>query len=272
VKGYRLHHRGTVLLVEAPAAGPARTARLLVDGVEVDRGDCRYLGACVLRHGDTQVEVGWNAANRVRSCAVLLPPDVDFVDGAARHAARRLPMDPPEGTMAARLAAFQREHPAVYASRHVVVAAGQVLFAGLGLGLALRFLLPRIDLGFLSSFSIDMPDLPRPDLALRSIPLPDVSLPEVSVPEWLVNAWRAVRESTMYWVPILVALGVARSEYRRRRALERERSAVEHTAPPNGDPDRDPPSDPGRDGDGRTDEDGGRRGANGGEDGRPGAS
>jgi hypothetical protein len=65
--------------------------------------------------------------------------------------------EPPAGTRAARREAFARARPVLYASRHVVVAAGKVLFPLLGLGALVRLLLALV---------------PRPD-----VDLPDIDLP-----------------------------------------------------------------------------------------------
>ena len=56
-----------------------------------------------------------------------------------------------------------------------------------------------------------MPDLPR-------IPLPSLPLPDVTVPDWV----RTVLESKKYWMPILVAVLVARAEVRRRRRRDEQ--------------------------------------------------
>ncbi|NHC45584.1 hypothetical protein, partial [Motilibacter aurantiacus] len=162
---YRIRHRGVAYEVEAPVPGRARTARLLADGIEVDEQQAGYLEHARLTHGGTRIDVGWDLRNRVHRCDL-----VEMLAEAALPAAReeRTPLDPPDGTRAARLARFKREHPRVYAARHVVAALAEVAAALLGLRLLLSHLLPHLDLPRLR-----LPfDLPTFDLP--SLPLPRV--------------------------------------------------------------------------------------------------
>ncbi|HEY9375815.1 MAG TPA: hypothetical protein VIQ02_01800 [Jiangellaceae bacterium] len=134
--------------------------------------------------------------------------------------AERHPFSPPPGSFAARLLIFQRNHPRLYASRHVVLAVGKVTAALLGLGLLVRLLLqpvldwirdrlPEIDLP-----SIPWPDIPWPDIPWPDIPLPDIDLPDLAMPSWL----RVIIGTAKFWLPVLIAIGVAVAETRRRRA------------------------------------------------------
>jgi hypothetical protein len=59
-------------------------------------------------------------------------------------AAERHPFAPPPGSFAARLLIFQRNHPRLYASRHVVLAVGKVATALLGLAVLVRLLLQPV--------------------------------------------------------------------------------------------------------------------------------
>lgn len=132
----------------------------------------------------------------------------------------RVPLDPPPGTRAARLAAFQHAHPRVYASRHVVSAAGQVLLVVLGVGVLVRGLLPSIDWAWLPE--VDTSWLPDVDLSW----IPDrlgwlwSLLPDISMPGW----WNTLIGSTKYWLPILIAIGVAANEVERRRKARQAKS------------------------------------------------
>ena len=69
------------------------------------------------------------------------------------------------------LVRLRKEHPRVYAARHVILALAQVLAAVLGL----RLLLPRLDLSFLPRIDLPRVDLPAlPRLDLPRIPWPDL--------------------------------------------------------------------------------------------------
>jgi len=124
----------------------------------------------------------------------------------------RVPFEPPAGTRAQRLYRFQVEHPRLYAARHVVVAVTQDALAVLGLRLAIDLVpwgaIPWPDLP--SIRRVDLPSVPWPDL-------PDLPRPDWALPGWLV----AVLGSRRYWLPILVAVGVAVGEIRRRAARDR---------------------------------------------------
>jgi hypothetical protein len=50
---------------------------------------------------------------------------------------------------------------------------------------------------------------------LPSIPWPDIDLPDLAVPSWL----RVILGTAKFWLPVLIAIGVAMAEIRRRRAL-----------------------------------------------------
>jgi hypothetical protein len=89
---------------------------------------------------------------------------------------------------------LEREHPRLYASRHVAKGAAQVAVAILGVSLALQFL----------------PGIPLP---LPDISPPDIPLPHVSLPEWV----RDILATAKFWVPILVGILLAAAELRKRR-------------------------------------------------------
>jgi hypothetical protein len=129
--------------------------------------------------------------------------------------AERHPFSPPPGSFAARLLIFQRNHPRLYASRHVVLAIGKVAAALLGLGLLVRLLLqPVLDLIEDRLPEIDLPSIPWPDIPWPDIPLPDFDLPDLAMPSWL----RVIIGTAKFWLPVLIAIGVAVAETRRRRA------------------------------------------------------
>ena len=94
--------------------------------------------------------------------------------------AERHVFSPPPGSFAARLLIFQRNHPRLYASRHVMLAVGKVAAALLGLGLLVRLLLqPVLDWIKDRLPEIDLPSIPWPD-----IPWPDIPLPNSIFPTW----------------------------------------------------------------------------------------
>ncbi|HET6391262.1 MAG TPA: hypothetical protein VFG13_00430 [Blastococcus sp.] len=144
--------------------------------------------------------------------AVELPAALSKVAGLA--ASERVPFEPAPGTFAARLRRFQREHPHLWAARHVVLATCRVLAGLLGVVLFLQLVLRQL-LAWLSDHlpDLDLPDIPWPDVDLPSIPWPDVDLPDVSLPGWLL----ALVGTAKFWVPILVAVVLAVREVRRRK-------------------------------------------------------
>ena len=202
------------------------------------------------------VLVRFGLSGRIRRAELLLPPPHGLPAGAddaralaelpepAAHLAgvRRHLFEPPAGSRAARVLAFGRRHPRLYASRHVAGAVAKVLLGLLGVTVLLRSLLrpavewvrervPDVDLPLVpwpELPRIPWPDIPWPDLP--EIPWPD--LPDLHAPAWLL----AVLATAKFWGPLLVALAVAVREVRRRR-----------TAPPpgtTGSPPADPPADP----------------------------
>lgn len=186
-------------------------ARLLVDGVEVDRGAAEEIGDVRLgaeAGHPTKVSWWWTG----RPYAVCL-----VEDGVADERHRSLPFTPPPGTRAARLHAWGERHPHLWAARHVAFWALGVLGVS-----ALVSALVRAVSGWVS---LDwLPDLP----SLPSIPWP-------AAPQWWTDLWTWVGDTItrlagllLGWVPeippwvkvvagLLVAVAAAVSEVRRRR-------------------------------------------------------
>ena len=157
----------------------------------------------------------------VSRALLLVPrPDSPDIGPATLVAAERYTFAPPPGSFAARLLTFQRMHPRLYASRHVVVAVGKVAVALLCLGVLVRLLLqPVVDWIRDRMPQIDLPSIPWPDIPWPDIPLPDIDLPELALPPWL----RMIMGTAKFWLPVLIAIGVAVAEVRRRQAnAERE--------------------------------------------------
>jgi len=137
-------------------------------------------------------------------------------------------LEPEPGTRAARRAKFEREHPHLFASRHVFKGAAQVAIAIIGLTFLLRFLpaIPWPD--------IDLPSIPLPHIDLPDIPWPSIDLPDIQVPGWI----KAIAESKQYWLPIVVGLLLANKELqrRKRRNVERDDRAGDPARPRTGAP------------------------------------
>lgn len=141
---------------------------------------------------------------------------VDALPAAlARFAtATRHEFAPPPGSVAARLAVFRRDHPRLWAARHVVLAVLKVGLALLGVAAFLRLLVAPV-LQWLRSLlpDLDLPAIPWPDIDLPDIPWPDLDLPDLHPPAWVL----VLLGTAKFWVPILVAVAAAAVEVRRRR-------------------------------------------------------
>lgn len=121
---------------------------------------------------------------------------------------------------------FERDHPRLWASRHVVKAVAGLLLPLLGIGLFLRHLLAPL-VQWVRDAVPDL-DLPRlPSIPWPDVPWPDVDLPDLHAPSW-VGAVLAVAK---YVVPVLIAVAVARHEVvKRQRPRDDEQSADEQTS------------------------------------------
>lgn len=156
--------------------------------------------------------------------------------GAVKRATIRdgdldLDFDAPPGTRAARVQAWGRRHPHLYAIRHVLTSGVGVLLALVGVGWLIRLIEPYLpDITLPSIPWPDVPDIPWPDLP--SIPWPDLpdlpDLPDFTAPGWVV----VVMETQKYWFPLLVAVGIGVWEVRRQRRqrTHRERLAQAGTS------------------------------------------
>lgn len=186
-------------VADVPARPPVVTVRL----DQVDTGlDLTSLGLARAR-----VRALTPRRGQILSAALVLPPD-PAVRALGRSPSQVLEFEPPAGSCRHGWWRFQRRHPRLWASRHVLVAVLQVGLALLALRLTLHWapwqLLPWPDWR--------LPRLPWPDLPLPDLPdLPDWNLPEP--PTWV----RTVLASKKYWLPIVMALLVAAAEARRRQ-------------------------------------------------------
>ncbi|TDB75453.1 hypothetical protein E1264_39830 [Actinomadura sp. KC216] len=238
---WRLEHDGRRLEAETARAGWNRVVRLFVDGEPAGEATTDWLKASV-PYGDSSVEVVFDVLGLVDGQAArcdLVPPAPagdapervslekgarprKDADGAEKGGKReKIAFEAPAGTRAARREALARAHPVLYASRHVVAAVGRVVFPLLGLGVLVRMLLrwiPRPDV------DVPFPDVDGPSIPWPDVPWPDLpDLPDVSAPPWLA----ALLATAKFWVPILIAVGVAAREARRRK-----RAGATREAPP----------------------------------------
>jgi hypothetical protein len=233
--GPRLLWQGRTLEVRTGRSGLHTTASLLVDDTPVAQG--RGVGRVLLDvPGSPEpaptVLVAAPLPGTVARVVLLVPrstPDAGTGETDPRAAralalatAERHPFDPVPGTPAARLRAFEERHPRLWASRHVVAGVARVLVGLLGLAVLLQALVRPL-LRWLAGLvpDVDLPRLPLPDLDLPSIPWPDVDLPDLTVPGWLA----AVLATAKFWGPVLVGIGVAVVEVRRKRRRDAGRAA-----------------------------------------------
>lgn len=233
--GPRLPRQGRTLEVRTGRSGLHTTASLLVDDAPVAQG--RGIGHVLLDVPGSDepapaVLVVAPLPGTVARVVLLVPrstPDAGTGETDPRAAralalvtAERHPFDPVPGTTAARLQAFEEHHPRLWASRHVVAGVARVLVGLLGLAVLLQTLVRPL-LRWLAGLvpDVDLPRLPLPDLDLPSIPWPDLDLPDLSLPGWLA----AVLASAKYWGPVLVGIGVAVVEVRRKRRRDAGRAA-----------------------------------------------
>ena len=123
---------------------------------------------------------------------------------------------PEEGSAAARREERIRAHP----RRHLVLHTTAALA---------RVLIPLLGVGFLVSWLPDwnLPGIPVPGVDLPSIPWPSIDLPAIPWPDWKAPGWlRAVLDKAKYVWPVLLAIGIARHEVKRRRQQDARRSAM----------------------------------------------
>ncbi|MFV2172985.1 hypothetical protein ACFHW2_23270 [Actinomadura sp. LOL_016] len=228
---WALEHDGRLLEAETGRAGRRRVLRVYADGEPA--GDAAGFNTVTVPFGDAAVRAVFDLVGLVDGQAARCElvrddrdreaeadgpegddPGGDRDGGDDGRDRAGVPFAPPEGSRAARREELARAHPVLYASRHVVLAAGKVLFPLLGLGVLVRMLVEMVPWPHVDPPEVSLPDVPWPD-----VPWPDVDLPDVSAPWWL----QAVVASAEFWGPLLVAVGVAAREVsrrKRRRAAE----------------------------------------------------
>lgn len=136
-----------------------------------------------------------------------------------------LDLDAPPGTKAARLQAWGRQHPRLYAIRHVLSSGLGILLGLIGINWLIRLIRPYLP--EVSFPEIPWPDIPRPQISLPRIPWPRLDFLDITPPAWVV----VLLDTSKYWMPLLVGVLVAIWEVRRQRRQRayRERVASEPT-------------------------------------------
>jgi hypothetical protein len=213
---FTTQHRGRTVALVPDSLWERDRIRLLVDGEEV--AETKANGPKTVLAGD---------GFEIRAVMPIWGGSVKRAELVPADGGAPVLLEPEPGTRAARRARFEREHPHLYASRHVVKGAAQVALAIIGLTFLLRFLpaIPWPD--------IDLPSIPLPHIDLPDIPLPQI---DIELPEWI----KAIARSKMYWLPIVVGIFLALGELerRKRRNVERDDRAGDPARPGEGPPER----------------------------------
>ncbi|MEV5831775.1 hypothetical protein AB0L25_40050 [Spirillospora sp. NPDC052242] len=232
---WTLEHDGRLLEAETSLAGWRRCVRLYVDSAPA--GEASGFNPVAVPFGDAEVRAVFDPVGLVDGQAArceLVPraqeggedaedgeKSGDESDGSDEADGKGVRFAPPEGSRAARREALARAHPVLFASRHVVLAAGQVLLPLLGLGVLVRMLVELVPWPDVALPDVSLPDVDLPDLPLPDVPWPDIDPPDISAPWWV----QAVLATAKFWVPLLVAVGVALREVSRRRRQRAEEEA-----------------------------------------------
>jgi hypothetical protein len=212
---FTTQHRGQQVEVVPDSLWERDRIRLLVDGLEI--AETKANGPKTVLAGD---------GFEIRAVMPIWGGSVIRAELVPADGGVPVRLEPEPGTRAARRARFEREHPRLYAYRHVVKGAGQVALAIIGLTFLLR-LLPAIPWP-----DIDLPAIPLPSIDLPDIPWPQIDLPDIAVPGWI----KAIAQSKQYWLPIVIGLFLANAELerRKRRSVERDDRAGDAARPGTG--------------------------------------
>lgn len=223
---------------------PGLSTRLMlrVDGTQVyDKAEMDDHRRIRLDGGRVEAWIGARG-NLKRATAYAGSVDMDF--------------DAPVGSRAARTQAWGREHPGLFAARHVAMQLGGVLIALLGLGALFKHLIAPVIRWIVERMpDIDWPDIPWPQITWPTLPWPDIHLPRIPWPDVGPPPWWHYVVSFFAWIEpyediakaLLIGLTIALFEARRLRRQQRlRRDAEAHKqkqADTSGDGDREP--DPG---------------------------
>lgn len=225
---YHLREAGDDLTVEVWSRERRNHARLLVDGEEVAAADTRRIGNVELvPESGPQVQVDWWWTGRVSRVALV---------ERERRNKVFVPFQPPAGTRARRMYEFQREHPGLFAARHVANNLGGTVLALLGVGALLKALLPHIALPewlrYLNPFRYLAPVFHWIGVLLQ--PAFDL-IGFVFGPlfAWIDSWMPELGRSVHYVIGFIAACVIAWKEYRRRKKRD---AAQQDSAVPQGSP------------------------------------
>jgi len=172
---------------------------LVIDGEVVDTAKPKKAKLSFV-HDDLAIEgkPAWHEMSILRA-------DISVAGGQS------MPMAPEPGSRQAKQEKFARDHPELYAARHVAKGVGEVAIGIIGFGFLLRYL-PAIPIDIPTpSFSLPSPDISLPSIDL---PTPDIPLPDLpALPGWV----QGVVDSTKILVPIVIGVVLAVREYRKRQ-------------------------------------------------------
>ncbi|GAB3675093.1 hypothetical protein GCM10027589_45190 [Actinocorallia lasiicapitis] len=201
------------VLTSEPLGAIGDRAVLTVDGERA--ADAKgELAPARLEHDGIKIKVRWTLRHRIKQISA------ERGDEQFRFAA-------PPGSVLAERERWERDHPALYATRHVAVAAAQILAALLGVSAFVKLVLARL-----------IPDLPLPDFRLPRLPdldLPDLPLPDWQIPwpDWTLPGWlQAVLHTAKFWGPLLVAIAVALNELDKNKKKHAPRPPTPRTDTP----------------------------------------
>lgn len=206
-QNFELTHAGRTHRVDVTDAGLSREYVWTCDGDELSRRksmDDRLKLKAVKGSPDTlgEIHVRAGLTGVKRATLVAHGIEVDLV--------------PEAGSAAARREERLRQHPRRHLVLHTTAALAKVLIPLLGIGLVLSWL-PDWDL----------PRLPLPDIDLPNIPWPSIDLPSIPWPDWELPSWvRAILDKAKYVWPVLLAIGLAHHEVKRRREQDARRTEL----------------------------------------------
>lgn len=141
--------------------------------------------------------------------------------GAAHLGVGGVDLEPVTGSPLALRDERMARRPRLYAARHVAAGVAKVVLPIIGVWLLAQLA------GLLPDVSLNVPSIPWPDWDLPSIPWPDITLPSIPWLDWDLPGWvRWILDHAKYVVPILIGIGLARSEIRRRAAQPAKREEL----------------------------------------------
>lgn len=233
---FHLQHQGRLIEVGIESKFMEPVARLFINGELLD-AQSTWPRTTLLQGPDLHVYVQWTLLSSPQRAWAVFGAEKSTEDEESETKPNHPEHDliPPAGTWAERVTNFANDHPNIYASRHVIKATLQALLGILGVGAILWGLLPRLDI------HIPIPDLEIGDWVRSIVPgwvqgilqLPQRAftrlfgwVPELTFvdrfTDWIRNIafppdWlKPIVSSARYWIPVLLAIGVALQEIERR--------------------------------------------------------